>query len=147
MDKAKLISSLQQIKNLAEECLGGFQDAAKPQRIAKTPSIPLHDPKPARIDFDKPLRPFIKQYAKGMSGAEKFILLLSRLVKGDLEQEVALVDIVNQWNKMKSESLLSMDFNRCYSSLAKDYDWVESKKKGFYNLRPDWKEIFESSNG
>ncbi len=48
---------------------------------------------------------------------------------------------------MKSKDLLGMDFNRFYVGEAKDNDWVDSQKKGYYYLRPNWKEIFESSNG
>jgi hypothetical protein len=146
MDKAKLISSLQQIKDLAEECLTDIQDAAKPQRIARKPSAPIRDPKSASIDFDIPLRPFIKQYAKGMNGQKKFTLLLSRLVKGDQEKEVALSEIEKCWNTMKSKDLLGMEFNRKFSGEAKNNDWVNSKKTGFYHLRPRWINILKTSN-
>jgi len=146
MDKAKLISSLKQIKELADECLAGFQDSAEPKRVAKRSAISSPKPRPTKIDFDKPMRPFIKEHAKGMNGQEKFTLLLSWLVKGDLNKEAALSEIKKNWNKMKSKDLLGMDFNYFFPGEAKDNDWVECKKKGFYNLRPDWKKIFASSN-
>lgn len=94
-----------------------------------------------KVNFDKPLRPFMKQYVtKNMSGAKKFTLLLVRLTKGDLKKEVALAEIEKQWSKMTS--IVGTEFNRFFPSAAKDNDWVESKRKGSYNLRPNWKEIF-----
>jgi hypothetical protein len=147
MDPEKVISSLQQITALADECLKEVADAAKPKRTTKKPPGLSHVAQPPSIDFDKPLRPFVKQYAKGLSGTKKFVLLLSRLVGGDPKKEVAVVEIQKQWNKMKAKSLLGLDFNDFYPTNAKDHDWVESRKKGFYNLRPSWKEIFEKSNG
>jgi len=147
MDKIKLISSLKQIKALAEESLVSFEDSATAQRVAKKSAVHSLDRKPLAPDFSKPIRPFIKKYAKGMSGPEKFVLLLSRLVKGESNQEVALKEIEKYWNSMKSKSLLAMDFNRFFAGRAKDNDWVESKKKGFYSLRPDWKKIFGNFSG
>lgn len=144
MDRDKLISSLHQIKALTEECLENLGDSTRPKRATKKTPTPLHAPRVLSIDFDKPLRPFVKQYAKGMSGSKKFVLLLSRLVKGDLKKEVSLEEIQEHWNKMISKSLLAQDFNYFFSAQAKDNDWVETKKKGFYNLRPSWKDILKS---
>ncbi|MGH9862186.1 MAG: hypothetical protein ACRD35_02050 [Candidatus Acidiferrales bacterium] len=141
MDEKKLIATLQQIKALAEEGLRAVADRPKPWGRRKKPAEakshgPLH------VEFDKPLRPFMKSDAKGLSGPKKFALLLSRLTKGDLKKEVALKEIERDWNRMTS--LLEMKFNRFFPAQAKDNDWVESKKKGFYNLRPDWKNILET---
>jgi hypothetical protein len=147
MDKSKLLSLLQQIKALTEECLTSLEDSTTQQRGAKNRAVRLQEPKPKSIDFNKPIRPFIKQYAKGMSGPEKFVLLLSHIVKGDLKAEVGLKKIENQWNRMKSKSLLAMNFNRFFAARAKENDWVDSKKIGIYNLRPDWKKIFKRSSG
>ncbi len=78
-----------------------------------------------------------------MSGTEKFVLLLSRLAKGKLKQEISIEEIQKYWNRMKAKSLLGLDFNRFYPTEAQDKDWVETKKRGFYNLRPSWKQIFK----
>jgi len=146
MLKVKLIESLQQIKDLVDQCLAGLQSSTKPQLVAKEPAVSKHAPKPTTIEFDKPIRPFIKLYAKGMNGAKKFTLLLSKLVNGDLKQEVALPEIKKHWNKMKSKDLLGIEFNRKYPAEAKNNDWVDSKKIGIYNLRPSWKDIFKTPN-
>jgi len=147
MDNNKLISLLQQIKDLVEESIAILKGSAKHQRVAKNPTIPLHALKPTSLDFDKPMRPFIKQYAKGMSGPKKFTLLLSRLVKGNLKQEITLEEIEKNWNKMKSEDLLGMDFNRSFAGRAKNNDWVDSNRRGVYNLRPSWMAILKGFNG
>jgi hypothetical protein len=96
------------------------------------------------IDFDIPLRPFVKKYTKGMSGPKKFTLLVAWFVKGDLKKEAALSEIRKNWNKMSSKTLLNMKFNLFYTNQAKENDWVDSKRKGFYNLRPNWKGILQS---
>lgn len=78
----------------------------------------------------------------------KFLgVLFSHIVKGDLKAEVGLKKIENQWNRMKSKSLLAINFNRFFAARAKENDWVDSKKIGIYNLRPDWKKIFKRSSG
>lgn len=140
MDRDKLISSLQQITILAEECLKHLGNSANPRQLAKKSSSGTRPASSVSIDFDKPLRPFIKQHAGGLSGPKKFVLLLSRLVKGDLKKEVALEVVQGQWNKMKAKSLLGLTFNRFYPAQAKENDWVETNKQGFYNLRPNWKQ-------
>ena len=83
----------------------------------------------------------MKSYSKGLSGPKKFVLLLSCLAKGDLRKKVPLREIEGRWNRMTS--LLEMNFNRFFPAQAKDNDWVESKKKGLYNLRPIWRDILK----
>lgn len=139
MDRDKLISSLQQIKALAEECLDHLGHSATPKRSSKWSPPRSRFASPISIDFDKPLRPFIKQYAAGLSGPKKFVLLLSRLVNGDLKKEIAIEEIQKHWNRMKARSLLGLEFNHFYPARAGENDWVETKKKGFYKLRPNWK--------
>lgn len=147
MDRNKVISNLRQIKTLADECLASLGEARESKRArTKLASAPAQSPKAANIDFDKPLRPFIKQYAKGMSGAKKFTLILSWLAKGELKKEVQHSEIEKKWNRMTAKSLLGQKYNRFFPAEAKDNDWVELKKKGIYCLRPSWKEIFQKTN-
>ena len=79
-----------------------------------------------------------------MSGAKKFTLILSWLAKGDLKKEILHSEIENQWGRMTAKSLLGQKYNRFFPAEAKDSDWVDSKKKGIYSLRPSWKKIFEN---
>lgn len=149
MEHEDLRAILQQIKAIVDQALDDLGHGRKPRKMAvlgKTHQTAIRAAKPARaavtIDFDKPIRPFIKQYSKDMSGPERFTLLLARLVEGDLKKEVQLKEVEKQWNAMTS-LMDRMEFNRFFPSQAKDRDWVESKKRGFYNLRPNWKEIFK----
>ncbi len=57
-------------------------------------------------------------------------------------KEVSLGDIEKLWNSMKVSTLLGMKFNLSVSNRAKESGWVDSKKRGFYNLDRSWKEIF-----
>jgi len=141
MDEQELTEKILQIKQLADECLLGLHVA--PSKTRKNRRQPRSGTQPSsqKLDFDVPLRPFIRKYAKGMSGPKKFTLLLARLVQGDLKKEVSLGQIETNWNKMTSAHLLGMKFNRFYPVQAKDRDWVHSKRKGFYNLRPNWEGI------
>lgn len=145
MSREKLISSLQQIQALAQACLEQLDGSPKPKEFLKSSSSASTLAGPLAIDFDKPLRPFIKQYAGSLSGPGKFVLLLSGLVKGDLKNEVALDEIQRHWNKMKAKSLLGLTFNRFYPAQARENDWVETTKPGFYRLRPSWKEALGKS--
>ncbi|MBI2997285.1 MAG: hypothetical protein HYY46_02320 [Deltaproteobacteria bacterium] len=137
-DRTKLITALQEIKIIAEECIRAVGERSEVRHPRKKLARVKHR-RSLQVDFDKPLRPFVKSYAKGLSGPKKFALLVSWLSKGDGKNEVALKEIERYWNRMTS--LLEMKFNRFFPARAKDNDWVESKKKGFYNLRPNWKDI------
>lgn len=134
---------LQQIRTMADECLSqlDLHLQLKPKPNGSSGKDQKNTKATNKIDFTKPIRPFIKQYSQSMSGSKKFTLLLSRLAGGELTKEIALDEIVTHWNKMSS--LMGTEFNRFFSSEAKDNDWVESQKRGFYNLRPEWKIIFD----
>jgi hypothetical protein len=136
-DRKELIAALQQIKSIADECLGSLGERSQAGHMKKI-TTRIVRPSP-QIDFEKPARPFVKSYAKGLTGPKKFVLILSWLCKGDLKKEVPLKEIEARWNKMTS--LLGMKFNRFFPPQAKDNDWVETKGKGSYKLRPNWNEI------
>lgn len=89
-----------------------------------------------------PLRPFVKKYSAGMNGSKKFTLVLAYLAKGDTSKAVTLSEIEAQWNRMTGRGLLGLNFNRLYTSQARDNDWASTEKSGVYHLRPSWKEIF-----
>lgn len=137
MDKDNLIQKLNQAQIIIAECLTdlGGKEVVRP--IKGDPKV--GEDSEAEVDFSKPFRPFVKKYAKGKSGPKKFVLLVAYLTKGDVSQSISLNDVETQWKKMKS--LLGSDFNRFYSSQAKDRDWVDSPKQGFYILRPNWKDV------
>jgi hypothetical protein len=147
MDENNLVPLLKQIKTLVEECLARIEDPATSQRGTIKRGIRPQGSKPKSIDFDKQIRAFVKQYAKGLGGPAKFVLLLSYMARGNAKQEVASKDIENQWSKMKSAGLLGMAFYPSYPMRAKENDWVNSKKRGLFYLRPSWQNIFTEPNG
>ena len=97
------------------------------------------------VRFDLNERAFVKRYAKNISGGQrKFTLLLAFLAKGDTAKDVSLNDIEQVWNKTSSKTLLGMKFNRFFPTTAKEHGWVNSRKRGFYNLERSWKDVFSN---
>lgn len=140
MDQEKLKQNLNEIKRLAEVCLDSLGNT-RDQKTTTAKVKKSSKSKSPEIDFGFPIRPFMKQNAKNMSGPKKFTLLVAYLAKGDNNKQVLLSEITQEWNRMTAGHLLGLKFNRYFSAAAKDQDWVETKKKGFYNLRPSWKAI------
>lgn len=138
MDKEKLIQNLTQIQSLIEDSLLELSATHKTdvgeRKVQRSKAFSVE------VDFNMNERAFIKKYGKGMSGPRKFVLILAYLVKGKVGQEKSLSEIENHWNKMTS--LVRGKFNRFYSARAKENNWVDSKKTGFYQLTSDWKKIF-----
>jgi hypothetical protein len=141
VSKDQLISKLRDLKTIAEECLAllvAESDACPTQR-----SVAVAVMKRQTLDFSKPIRPFMKSHSNSLTGSKKFVLLLACLAKGDLKRQVALSEIKKKWSQMTG--ILKMDFNLFFTGDARDRDWVETKSKGLYNLRPSWRDIFEKS--
>ena len=139
MDRGKIISALQRIKALADECLTDLGGSAKPKRITKMSPAPPPAAKPIDVDFGVNERNFVKEHGRGLSGPKKFCLLVAYLAKGKVGVEVRLEDVGNHWNRMKS--LLGFPFNRFYSNTAKDNGWVDTTKKGVYVLTKSWQQV------
>jgi hypothetical protein len=141
MEKDILISKLEQLRNLADECLNSLlreDDPAKGNRAITARSFS------GDVDFGTPARPFMKAFV-ALSGAKKFALLVAWTVKGDLEKQVPLAEVEALWSSMAG--MLGLKFNRKFSSDARESDWVECKKAGRYNLRPNWKHILDDRRG
>ena len=147
MAKDELTPLLQLIKVNAEKCIEILEGSVPARRSAKRGSSHVRTPKAVTPDFGKPIRAFIKSYAKGMGGPAKFVLLLSYLAGGDEKKEIATKDIEKQWSKMTSGTLLGMAYHHSCPRRAMENDWVDSKKQGLYFLRPDWQKIFVVANG
>lgn len=99
-----------------------------------------------KINFDMGERAFIRKYRKEMSGPKKFVLLLSYLVNGEVGKEISVDEVERHWNKLKSvlkaKKEEKMEFNSYYANEAKNNNWVDSKKFGFYFLTQEWMNIF-----
>ena len=100
------------------------------------------------VDFTLPQRAFMTKYATGTgknkkSGAQKFVLVMAYLVKGQIGQNVSFDDITKCWNTMSGKNKLGK-FNNFYSSDAKDNGWVDSPRHGVYHLRKDWQKVLKA---
>jgi hypothetical protein len=147
MNRENLISSLRQIQELVEACLGAVNSAdtshaASPsqrKQARKKDPLGLSTEKP---DFELPLRPFVNTYGRKMTGAARFALVLAHMAKGRTAVEVELASITRAWSKMTG---LLDEFNRSYPTRAKDKGWVDSPKKHVYVLLPRWTEILRAA--
>lgn len=110
----------------------GKRSGAKP---ARQPGTTKAGKALTEIDFDLPLRPFLKAYSKGKSGSVKFTLLLAHFAKGKADVPVRKVDLEQAWNQVTAHL---GRFNPAHTTRARDQGWVDSPKKGEYVLRPDW---------
>jgi hypothetical protein len=123
----------------------GEVELAATSKSARKPATPARPPKTASktaVNLSTPVRAFVKQHARDLSGAQKFALLVAYLSKGDGQKEVQMVDVEKQWNRMKP--LLGGKFNLAYTTRAKDNGWVDSPKRGIYIVLPGWKAIFDA---
>lgn len=114
---------------------GGIRRTAR-QRVAASP------PRAASTtpDLDLPLRPFLKQYARGRSGAAKLTVLIAHIAQGKTDVAVDSADLQSAWNR--ATAFLG-EFNRAHATRAKDNGWIDSLKHGEYVLRESWKEAVE----
>jgi hypothetical protein len=89
------------------------------------------------LDLDLPLRPFLKKYAPGKSGAAKLTLLIAHMVGGKKATPVEAGTVQAAWNRVTA---FLGDYNRAHWTRAKDKGWIDSPKHGQYVLRPTWEE-------
>ena len=106
-----------------------------PKAVAKTHVAPRPT---ARLPFSLNSRAFMNKSAKGMSGSQKFTLLLAHLVQGKTGQQIAGERIASTWNRMKS--VLGGAYNGAHATRAKAEGWIDSPKWGHYALSSSWKE-------
>lgn len=112
---------------------------SKAQKAARR-GTPMQASLAGEIDFDIPVRPFIKKYSQFMTGPKRLTLLVARLADGNTEAQVQRMEIRKQWNKMTA--LMSGSFNPAYITRAIYSGWIDCPKPGSYVLRPTWREIF-----
>ncbi len=134
-----LLAKLHHARALMDACIAELS-AKRPRQSPKTPrpSSPRKAVGQRDFDFDANERNFIKDHAKGLSGGKKFALILAYLAKGEVTKEIQLKEIDAAWNRMTA---ILGDFNRKYSSDAKEQGLVNTRKHGIYVLRPQWREI------
>jgi len=91
------------------------------------------------MNFNLPLRPFIKKYSHSMSGPKRLTLLVAWLAKGKSDVQVGRIEVSKAWNKMKT--LMGGPFNSAYETRARDNGWLDSPKPGVYLLMSGWREV------
>jgi hypothetical protein len=134
-NNASVITRLKEVNRLVAECLSALENSpVAPEKSVRGRPINAK----FSVDFSVPLRAFMKRHAKGLSGPQKFTLLLARLAAGEKSQSIELAAIASEWDKMTS--ILGGRFNRFYSNQARERDWVATNKVGTYHLRPNWRE-------
>lgn len=139
MNRAELISTLEEIRALADGALNEIGVAA---REGKTRKIAIAQPKPPvsapGLSFSSNVLAFMSKHARGLKGPQKFTLLLARLAKGKASQQISRAELESAWNKMKV--VLGGRFNPAHANRAKAKGWVDSPKYGVYTLSDSWKE-------
>jgi len=93
----------------------------------------------AELDFSLPVRPFMNEYADGLSGSKKFTLLVAHFAKGEVDALVDRAEVVDAWNKMIG--LLGGKFNGAHESRAKDSGWVYVPASGQLALLKKWRQV------
>jgi len=142
VNREKLISKLKELRTVAEECLTLVAGETEPP--LRYGQVTAAGEQREELDFGKPIRPFMRSYSKNLSGSKKFVLLVAWLAKGDLKKQIALSEIKKHWSQMTA--ILEMKFNLFFTGDAKDRDWVETKSKGLYSLRPGWRDILKRAD-
>lgn len=107
--------------------------AQKKVEAKGAPSAP--HPRSVAIDLNLPLRPFLKTYARGKSGAAKLTLLVAYLVRGKTGATIDSGKLQETWNR--ATAFLGT-YNRAHATRAKDSGWLDSSKHGEYVLQATW---------
>ena len=144
MSDAKLINTLQKIRDLADETLREINDRgprAKNQKL-RTPQS-ASSKNGSGPSFNTNVLAFMKKHAANLSGPKKFTLLLAYMTKGHTSQEVSLAALEKRWNKMKA--VLGGKFNGAYVNRAKASGWIDTPKRQIYTLDPSWKDCLSSN--
>ena len=142
-DLPNVILAFQEIKKIAEECIRAIKERSevRPSRkqIGGSKHVRVnHTLNAAHLSFNTNRLAFMKKYAQGLSGHQKFTLLLSHLAKGSISQQVASAEVEKHWNKMKL--ILGGKYYAAYAIRAKAEGWVDTPKHGLYTLSTLWKD-------
>lgn len=112
--------------------------SGSPKASKRTPKTQIASKLATELSFSLNPRAFMKRYAKGMSGRQKFTLLLARLAQGKPGQVISGELIASEWNRMTE--VLAGPYNGAHATRAKAEGWVDSPKRNHYALSGSWKE-------
>lgn len=144
LDNGNIIAQLEQARSIIDTVISSLSAGTRVDKKKKVISSPAANSKlsQSEIDLEMPLRAFAKKYSSGLSGGQKFALLLAHMTKGNEQKIVPLSKIEKSWNTITAKGLFGMKFNRFYTSNARENDWVVGDGGG-YRLRPNWRKIFD----
>ena len=113
MTTERCVAVLYQIKALIEEAVSEHERTGGATK--KSPVRPKgHASKTSGFSFNMNALAFMKKNARGLSGPQKFTLLLARLVEGIVSKEISSGELEKQWNKMTV--ILGGKFNGAYGN-------------------------------
>jgi len=140
MTTNKYVTTLKQIEALVREALREVSstETSKAEKRESRKSATSS----ASVSFEMNILAFMNKHARGLSGPQKFTLLIAYLVKGDLAGQASYQVIKAEWNKMKT--VLGGECNSAHGNRAKARGWVEPEKQGIWKLTVLWKEALES---
>jgi hypothetical protein len=104
-------------------------------RSAKRSRTPLVAGDSGAPDVNLPLRPYLRRYARGKSGAAKATLLIAHIAGGRPGVPVTSTDLLATWGRTTS---FMGAFNRAHATRAKDNGWIDSPSHGVYVLLDSW---------
>ena len=121
----------------------GSAELVRVSKSAKKSVVTTHAvPRPTTtLSFSLNPRAFVRKYAKGMNGSQKFTLLLARLVQGKAAEEVSGEQIVSTWKRMKG---VIGAYNPAHATRAKERGWIDSPKRGVYTLSSSWRDVMST---
>lgn len=90
------------------------------------------------LSFSLNRRAFMNKYAKGLSGSQKFALLIAHIANGKSGHAISSDQISSEWNRIKG---IVGGFNTAHATRAKERGWINAPKRGFYALSDTWKEV------
>ena len=144
MKNRELQNRLQQIISLVQECqslLGELKSIKLNYPVSLQKKRSVANVKMEKVNFNLNSRAFFKKYAKDMSGAKRFVLVVAYLSKTKTDSSISSDEVKNCWNKHKK--LLGGKLAMVYGTRAKEGGWLDAVKYGYYNLTSDWREIFK----
>lgn len=140
----EIVEKLRAAESLIHESLQLLGESPRATRSSRS------TPRPARsggsaIRFNLNERAFVKKYAKPLvGGPRKFVALLAYLANGNRGTAIDSKALKKLWNKTSAKDLLGMKYNAAFANRAKTEGWVNSAKRGVFNLEEPWREVFAS---
>jgi hypothetical protein len=129
-------------KGIVYEGAADLQRAPSPSKKSKD-RAKVVSTTTSSLSFSLNARAFMNTYGKGKSGSQRFTLLVAHMAKGKIAAQISLERIESTWNRMKA--VMGGPFNAAHTTRAKERGWIDSPRRGMYELSNDWKEAMRTS--